>query len=93
MPSGVLRITQTLRGSSKVNRGVQMTSEERERLTKRIEQLATLFAAVDAFDGGGGKKPGRPKGTRGISAAGRERIRQAQKARWAKVRAAKKAKG
>jgi hypothetical protein len=64
--------------------------QEREQLTKRIQKLDVLLDAVAAFDGSGPKKAGRPKGTRGISAAGRERIRQAQKARWAKVKAAKK---
>jgi hypothetical protein len=66
--------------------------QEREQLTKRIEQLDTLLAAVDAFDGTATKKAaGRPKGRGHMSAAGRRRIQLAQKARWAKVRAAKKA--
>jgi hypothetical protein len=64
--------------------------QERERLSKRIEQLDTLLAAVDAFDGTASKKAGRPRGKGKMSAEGRERIREAQKKRWAKVRAAKK---
>jgi hypothetical protein len=65
--------------------------QEREQLTKRIEQLDTLLAAVDTFDGTAPKKAGRPKGRGHMSPEGRRRIQFAQKARWAKVRAAKKA--
>ncbi len=63
---------------------------EREQLTNRIQRIDMLLNAVAAFDGVGCKKPGRPKGTRGISAAGRARIAAAQRARWAKVKAAKR---
>jgi hypothetical protein len=52
--------------------------------------LDVLLDAVAAFDGTAPKKAGRPKGKGGISAAGRAAIVRAQKARWAKVRAAKK---
>jgi hypothetical protein len=65
--------------------------QERQQLTKRIEQLDTLLAAVAALDGTAPKKAGRPKGRGQISPEGRRRIQLAQKARWAKVRAAKKA--
>jgi len=66
--------------------------QEREQLKKRLAALDHLLEAVDSFDGaGGGKKPGRPKGKSGMSAAGRAAIARAQKKRWAKVRAAKKA--
>ena len=65
--------------------------QEREQLTKRIEQLDTLLAAVDALDGVTPKKAGRPKGKGKISPEGRAAIVRAQKARWAKVRVANKA--
>jgi hypothetical protein len=66
--------------------------KEREALTKRLQALDTLLDAVASFDGGGKKKPGRPKGNRTISKAGRARIAAAQRARWAKVREKKAAK-
>jgi hypothetical protein len=68
--------------------------QEREQLTKRIEQLDRLLAAVDAFDGTAPKKAaGRPKGRGHMSPEGRRRIQLAQKARWAKFKAAQKSKG
>ena len=65
--------------------------KEREALTNRVAALDKLLDAVDSFDGTGGKKPGRPKGKGGMSAKGRAAIARAQKKRWAKVKAAKKA--
>jgi len=66
--------------------------QERDALTKRLAALDKLLDAVDSFDGAGGrKKPGRPKGKSSMSAKGRAAIALAQKKRWAKVRAAKKA--
>jgi hypothetical protein len=64
--------------------------EERERLSKRIEQLDTLLAAVDAFDGTAPKKAGRPKGRGHMSAAGRAAIVKAQKERWKRFQAQQK---
>jgi hypothetical protein len=66
--------------------------KEREALTKRVAALDKLLDAVDSFDGTDGrKKPGRPKGKSHMSAKGRAAIARAQKKRWAKVKAAKKA--
>ncbi len=48
--------------------------QEREQLTKRIQQINVLLDAVAAFDGTAPKKAGRPKGKGGISAAGRAAI-------------------
>jgi hypothetical protein len=65
--------------------------KEREALSKRLASLDSLLDAVASFDGSG-KRPGRPKGKRShMSAAGRARIAAAQRKRWAKVKAAKKA--
>jgi hypothetical protein len=65
--------------------------QEREQLTKRIEQLDTLLAAVDAFDGTAPKKAaGRPKGRGHMSAAGRAAIVKAQKERWKRFKAQQK---
>ena len=66
--------------------------QERVALTKRIETINQLLGLVDALDGVGPKKPGRPAGTkRKLSPEALERIRQGQKKRRAKERAAKKA--
>jgi len=67
--------------------------QEREQLTKRLETLNQLLGLVDSLDGVTPKKAGRPKGRGQMSAAGRERIRAAQKARWRKFKAEQKAKG
>jgi hypothetical protein len=65
---------------------VKMLTKERNRVQL---QLSGLNAALSAFAGVySGTKPTRKKGT--MSAAGRKRIAAAQRARWAKVKAAKK---
>jgi hypothetical protein len=68
--------------------------KEREQLRKRIQQIDALLDAVAAFDGGQRTgRPGRPPGTKKkLSPEALERIRQGQKKRRAKERAAKKAK-
>lgn len=63
--------------------------KERDKIEK---QLSGLNAALAAFVGayyGGKSKPTRKKRT--MSAAGRKRIAAAQRARWEKVKAKKKA--
>ena len=66
---------------------LKQLKKERDLVQK---QLSGLNAALSAFAGVyAGTKPTRKKRT--ISAAGRERIAAAQRARWAKVRAKKKA--
>jgi hypothetical protein len=68
--------------------------QEREQLTKRIEQLDRLLAAVDAFDGTGPKKAaGRPRGRGKMSAEGRAAIVRAQRLRWQKFKEQQKKKG
>ena len=64
---------------------VQQLKAERNRAAKEVERLDEALAALD---GSYGKRAGR--GSR-MSAAGRARIVAAQKARWAKVKAARKA--
>lgn len=71
-----------------LSRIVGQLKKERDRVQ---QQLSGLNAALAAFAGvysnsGTGKKRTR----RPMSAKGRAAIRRAQKARWAKVRAAKK---
>ena len=66
---------------------VKMLTKERNRVQL---QLSGLNAALSAFAGVyAGTKPSGKKRT--ISAAGRKRIAAAQRARWAKIRAKKKA--
>ena len=69
----------------------------KSRLQKELEQVGAALSALTSSSGRGrgrrrtAKATGRPR--RQISAAGRKRIAEAQKARWAKLRAkeAKKA--
>jgi hypothetical protein len=58
---------------------VQLLKREQNRLTK---ELRGVGAALAAF----GKAYGQRTGTRTLSASARERIANAQRARWAKVR-------
>lgn len=73
-----------------LSRIVGQLKKERDRVQ---QQLSGLNAALAAFAGAYGSSknlPGATKKRRPMSAKGRAAIRRAQKARWAKVRAAKK---
>ena len=65
---------------------------ERDRLQQQLSGLnAALAAFAGVYSGGSSKSlPGVPTKRRTMSAKGRAAIRRAQKARWAKVRAAAK---
>jgi hypothetical protein len=65
-----------------------------QRIIDIKEQIEDLQNHLDAIAGGTGRGPGRPKGKRRMSAAGRRAIAAAARARWAKYRgkAGKKAK-
>jgi hypothetical protein len=66
---------------------VKQLKKERDKVER---QLSGLNAALAAFVGTYyGAKPARKKRT--MSAAGRKRIAAAQRARWAKIKAKKKA--
>lgn len=73
-----------------VNTVIDQLQHERTRLENELHRVT---AALTAFGNVyfRGSKSAAPK-KRVISAAGRKRIAAAQKARWAKVRAAKKSK-
>jgi hypothetical protein len=58
--------------------------------TKLKKQLDTVLHAIHLLGGSKSKSKRVPTKRRGMSAAGKARIAAAQKARWAKVRAAKK---
>ncbi len=60
---------------------VQQLRKERDRAAKTVEQLDAALAALNG--GSYGKRAGT---RRRLSAAARERIAAAQRARWAKVR-------
>jgi hypothetical protein len=62
---------------------------ELRRAAKLKEKITKLTKELDAILGGSSPTPARKKHT--MSAAGRAAIRAAQKARWAKIKAAKKA--
>lgn len=75
-----------------LSRIVGQLKKERDRVQ---QQLSGLNAALAAFAGvythhGIKSGPGIKRKRRPMSAKGRAAIRRAQKARWAKVRAAKK---
>ena len=53
------------------------------------EKIDELEAGLAAVAGGGVAAVSKPRGRRGMSAAGRARIAAGQKARWAKVKGAK----
>jgi hypothetical protein len=58
------------------------------RAAKLKDRITKLTKELDAIFGGSSSAP---KKKRNMSAAGRAAIRAAQKARWAKIKAAKKA--
>jgi hypothetical protein len=77
---------------SSINQVVQQLQIQRKRTEQEIEKLDLALKALTSLDGGSaGIKLGirrKPK----FSAAARERIAAAQRARWAKIKAAQKKK-
>jgi hypothetical protein len=70
---------------------VGQLQKERLRLEDELRRVsAALGAFGKVYMQGGKAKPEITRKKRTISAAGRKRIAAAQKARWAKIRAAKK---
>jgi hypothetical protein len=74
-----------------VNTVINELKNERARLENELRRVSAALTAFGKVYMRGGK-PAAPRRTRKISAAGRKRIAAAQRARWAKVRAAKKSK-
>lgn len=62
-----------------------LTVNQLQRIITIRQQIEDLQSQLDSI-AGGGRGPGRPKGKRRMSAAGRRAIAQAAKARWAKYR-------
>lgn len=78
---------------SNLTKVVQRLKEERDQAQRRIEQLDEALKALTGL--GDVRRYGSPpsSGTRkSMSAAARKRIAAAQRARWAKWKAAKRAK-
>jgi hypothetical protein len=70
---------------------VGQLQRERTRLEDELHRITGALAAFgNAYMRGSKPKPVSTRKRRTLSAAGRRRIAAAQKARWAKVRAAKR---
>ncbi|HEV2493419.1 MAG TPA: hypothetical protein VG204_10175 [Terriglobia bacterium] len=67
----------------------------RSRARKEVDRLEKAIAALGKLDGNPGRQAqgNETRKRRKLTAAARKRISQAQKARWAKVRQQKTAKG
>jgi|HubBroStandDraft_5_1064220.scaffolds.fasta_scaffold1534531_1 hypothetical protein len=77
---------------SSINQVVQQLQIQRRRAAQELEKLNLALKALSSLDGGitGSKLITRRKPK--FSAAARERIAAAQRARWAKIKAAQKRK-
>ncbi len=76
-----------------VNTVINQLQNERARLETELHRVtAALTAFGKVYMQGSKSRSAAPRRNRTISAAGRKRIAAAQRARWAKIRAAKKAK-
>jgi hypothetical protein len=64
------------------------TTSQLHRILAIKEQIETLQSQVDSISDGGRPGPGRPKGKRKMSAAGRRAIAAGARARWAKIKGA-----
>jgi hypothetical protein len=69
---------------------VKQLQQERARLEDELQRVTAALTTFGKFFLGSKRGPAATPKTRTISAAGRKRIAAAQRARWAKVRAAKK---
>ena len=80
---------------SNLDKVVLQLRKERDGVQQRVEQLDQALAALGSLDGlqtgDGGLQPSFRKRTT-MSAAARERIAAAQRARWAKWKAARRRK-
>ena len=65
--------------------------KEQRRLQGRLESVDAAITALRGMNGGGRNVTSIARPRRHLSAAARKRIAAAQKARWAKFRAQKKA--
>jgi hypothetical protein len=73
----------------KMSKVIRQLSKERARLAKEVQRMTAALTAFGKVYSNGTRPKTRKR--RKISAAGRKRIAAAQRARWAKIRAKKKA--
>ena len=78
--------------NSLVSTVIDQLQSERARLENELHRVTAALTAFGKVYMQGGKAKSTVRRTRTISAAGRKRIAAAQRARWAKVRAAQKSK-
>lgn len=71
---------------NQILRSLQSQRAAAQATVDRLDRAVTALSELD------GKAPGRRGGPRHMSAAARKRIADAQRARWAKIRALKAAK-
>jgi len=77
---------------SAINRTIKQLEAQRTSLEKEIVKLDTAVKVLKSLSPGTAPAPTPPVKTRKISKAGIARIRAAQKARWAKIKAQKQQK-
>jgi hypothetical protein len=78
-----------------LGRILKQLRRERSRTQKELSRLGDAIAAIEKLVGNnpGPARARKPRARRKLSAAARKRIGRAQKARWAKLRKEKSAKG
>jgi len=76
-----------------IGKAIDRLREERREAQHQVQRLEEAISALEKLTRGGGSGHGSSshRAKRLLSAAGRRRISLAQKARWAKLRLAKKA--
>ena len=77
---------------SSINQVVQQLQIQRKRAEQEVEKLNLALKAVSSLDGGIASAKFVTRRKPKFSAAARERIAAAQRARWAKIKAAQKKK-
>jgi hypothetical protein len=77
---------------SNINKVVQQLQIQRQRAEHELEKLDLALKALSSLDGGTGVAGSGIRRKPRFSAAARERIAAAQRARWAKIKAAQKRK-
>ena len=74
-----------------IAKAIDRLREERRDAQNQVQRLGEAIAVLEKLTRGAGAGSGMHRAKRVLSAAGRRRISLAQKARWAKMRQAKKA--
>jgi hypothetical protein len=70
-----------------LNEALQQLRERQREAQQEVEKLSTAISAIEGLTSRNGSSAGRRSGgTRVVSAAARQRMAEAQRARWARVR-------